>query len=434
MDPELIGILFLAGMLLLIVAGIPIAFAMLASATVGFFVVGGSLHAETQLVLNIWDRGTSFVLTAIPLYLLMGQLFFQTGLATDLYDCVYKWFGRLPGGLAITSVVAAAGFGAVSSGGSTAVATLGPMCIPAMREYRYSNRLGTGAITAGATLGALIPPSVFLVVYGVWTETSIGALFIAGIIPGLIMGTAFSLMIVTLCLIKPELGPVGPKFSWSERIESLVKLVPIILVFGLVVGGIYGGVFDPAEAGAAGVTGLLVIAMAMRRLTWSALRGALLNTMTIAAMIFVIIVGGHVMGRFVVLTNLTSGLVDSISALNLTPLLVIAALTVLYVVLGMVLDVWGMLILTVPFVFPVILEIGIDPIWYGIYVVIMVELALITPPVGVNVYVMAKVAPDIPLKDIFMGILPFFLTALAVVALLSVFRDLVTWLPRLAFG
>jgi tripartite ATP-independent transporter DctM subunit len=434
MGPELIGVIFLAGMLLLIVAGVPIAFAMLASATVGFFVIGGSLHAETQLVLNIWDRGTSFVLTAIPLYLLMGQLFFTTGLATDLYDCVYKWFGRLPGGLAITSVVAAAGFGAVSSGGSTAVATLGPMCIPAMREYRYSNRLGTGAITAGATLGALIPPSVFLVVYGVWTETSIGALFIAGIIPGLIMGAAFSLLIVGLCTLRPHLGPAGPRFSWSDRFGSLAKLLPILLTFALVVGGIYGGVFDPAEAGAAGVTGLLVIALAMRRLSLTALREALLNTMNIAAMIFMIIVGGHVMGRFVVLTDLTSGLVDAISAMNLTPLMVIAALTLLYVVLGMVLDVWGMLILTVPFVFPVIVDVGIDPIWFGIYVVMMVELALITPPVGVNVYVMAKVAPDIPLTEIFIGVLPFFLTALVVIAGLSVFRDLVTWLPRLAFG
>ena len=434
MGPEFIGLVFLAGMLLLIIAGVPIAFAMLASASVGFFVIGGTLHAETQLVINIWDRGTSFVLTAIPLYLLMGQLFFTTGLATDFYDCVYKWFGRLPGGLAITSVIAAAGFGAVSSGGSTAVATLGPMCIPAMREYKYSNRLGTGAITAGATLGALIPPSIFLVVYGVWTETSIGALFIAGIIPGLIMGAAFSLLIISLCIIWPHLGPVGPRFTWSDRITSLIKLLPILLTFALVIGGIYSGVFDPAEAGAAGVVGLLVIAMSMRRLSWSALRSALLNTMNIAAMIFVIIVGGHVMGRFVVLTNLTSGLVDMISGMNLTPLMMIAALTLLYIVLGMVLDVWGMLILTVPFVYPIILDAGIDPIWFGVYVVMMVELALITPPVGVNVYVMAKVAPDIPLTEIFIGVLPFFVTALFVIGLLSVFRDLVTWLPRLAFS
>jgi tripartite ATP-independent transporter DctM subunit len=273
---------------------------------------------------------------------------------------------------------------------------------------------------------------VFLVVYGVWTETSIGALFIAGIIPGLIMGAAFSLLIVGLCTLRPHLGPAGPRFSWSDRFGSLAKLLPILLTFALVVGGIYGGVFDPAEAGAAGVTGLLVIALAMRRLSLTALREALLNTMNIAAMIFMIIVGGHVMGRFVVLTDLTSGLVDAISAMNLTPLMVIAALTLLYVVLGMVLDVWGMLILTIPFTLPIITHLGYDPVWYGVYAVIMSELALITPPVGINVYVMAKMAPDVELTKIFRGVAPFFIFTLLLVAAITLLPDIVMWLPRTA--
>ena len=434
MNIELIGVLFLVAMLALIAIGIPIAFAMLATATVGFFVVGGSLHAETQLVLNLMDRATSFPLTAIPLYILMGQLVFRCGLASDFYDCLYKWLGWLPGGLAIASVMAAGGFGAVSGGGVTAVATLGPTCIPEMQRYKYNRSLATGSIAAAGTLGALIPPSIFMIVYGVWTETSIGALFIGGIVPGIIMMLVFAAIVFGMCVFKPELGPRGPSFTMGERVGSLVKLLPILLVFFTIIGGIYSGAFGPSEAAAVGVTGVLLITLLMRRLTWTGIREAILNTMRTAAMVFVIIVAGHVIGRFIVLTDLTSNLVLLISHLDLPFLGLIALITLVYIVLGMVLDVWGMMILTVPFIFPVMVEMGVDPIWYGIYVTIMVELALITPPVGVNVYVMAKVVPEVPLAEIFKGALPFFFGALLVVALICVERDIVTWLPRLAFG
>lgn len=429
MDPS-VGIAFISIMLVLIGIGIPIAFAMLGAATLGLYLIGGVAYPETQLVLNLWDRATDFVLTALPLYILMGELVFRTNLATELYECVYKWVGRLPGGLAIASTMAAAGFGAVSGGGSIAVATLAPMCMPAMRRYGYSNQLSSGTVAIGGTLGCLIPPSLFLVVYGTWTETSIGALFIAGIIPGLILTFAYSLMILIMCLHRPKIGPPGPSFPLNERLASLVKLLPLMSIFLLVVGGIYLGVFDPSEAAAAGVAGIILVALMMRRLSWSAFALSLRNTIHISSMIFLIIFAGNMMGRFVALTNLTDVIVRSFESLALPPLAMISLITVLYLILGMVLDVWGMIILTVPILFPVVVKLGFDPIWFGVYVVVMIELALVTPPVGVNVYVLAKVVPDIPLIEIFRGAVPFVVTTLIVLAVFCAFPDIVTWLPR----
>lgn len=434
MSPEMIGVLSMVAMLVLIVFGMPLAVAMLGIGAVGFLVLGGTVHAETQLFLNLWDRGTSFTMTAIPLYLLMGALVFRANIAADLYDCVYKWLGRLPGGLAITTVGACAGFAAVSGSSATTVATLAPICMPAMRKYNYDGRLAAGAICGAGTLGILIPPSIFLIVYGIWTETSIGALFIAGIVPGLILTVAFAVLILVMCTLRPELGPVGERFSWRERITSLTKLAPIFIIFGIVVGGIYGGVFDPSEAAGVGVAGVFVVALAMRRLNWAAIKGALLDTMNTSAMIFLIVVGGHVVGRFVVLTDLTSGLIDFIGLMDVHPLVIILMFSVMYLLLGMILDVWAMLILTIPFTFPIILELGYDPVWFGIYVIMMCECAGITPPVGLLIYILDRAAPYISLANIIRGIVPFFLVILAVITVLTLFPGIVMWLPRLAFG
>lgn len=433
MDPLLIGVLFLILMLAAIAVGVPIGMALLAAGAAGLIVVADIGTAEAQVLMVLWDRGTAFVITALPLYLLMGQLVYKTGIASDLYDCVYKWLGRMPGGLAIASVNACAGFAAVSGGSATAVATLGPMCMPEMRRHNYSNRLAAGSIAAAGTLGILIPPSIFLIVYGVWTETSIAALFMGGIVPGIIMTVVFSMLIWIMCVRNPSLGPAGPVFPWKVRFQSLAKLLPIVAIFILVIGGIYGGAFDPSEAAAIGVAGVLVVALVMGRLTFAVVKSSLLECMHTTGMIFLIIVGGHVIGRFVVLTDLTAIIVDTIAGWGLHPLALIGVFSIMYIILGMILDIWAMLILTIPFVFPVIVQQGLDPVWFGIYVIMMSELAAITPPIGVNVYVMAKVAPDVPLTEIFRGIVPFFVAALGVIALLSVFPEIVTWLPEQAF-
>ncbi|MFT5180259.1 MAG: C4-dicarboxylate transporter DctM subunit [Alphaproteobacteria bacterium] len=432
MDPSIVGLLGFAGMMVLIVMGVPIGFAMLTTAAVGFFAVGESNFAETQLSITFFDQGTSFVFVAVPLYFMMGQLVQRTNIAFDLYECVYRWLGRLPGGLAISSVVACAGFGAVSGGSVTAVATMGPMCIPAMRRYNYDDALATGSISAAGTLGILIPPSIIMVGYGILTETSIGALFIAGIIPGILMTIGYSVTIAVRCMINPELGPIGEKYSAREKIVSLTKVFPVFLTFIVVIGGIYGGIFTPTEAAGVGVLALLIISIVMRRLNWTNFTESLLKSVHTSAMIFVIIIGGHMMGKFVVLTGLTEGVVGWITAADFSPLMVMLMISLLYIVLGMVLDVWGMLILTIPFTLPIILNLGYDPIWYGVYAVIMAELALITPPVGINVYVMAKMAPDVPLNKIFNGVAPFFIFTLFLVMLITLFPDIAMWLPRTA--
>jgi C4-dicarboxylate transporter DctM subunit len=430
--PQVVGLLGFGIMIVLIASGVPIAFAMLAVAAGGLFIVGGPLHAETQLSLTFAEQGSNFILIAIPLYMLMGQIVYRTDIAKDLYDCVYKWLGRLPGGLAITSVVACAGFGSISGGSVTAVATMGPMCMPAMRRYGYDDSLAAGSIASAGTLGILIPPSIVLVVYGVWTETSIGALFIAGIVPGILMTLAYSGTIYARCLRTPSLGPVGETFPMNEKLRSLVKLLPVLGTFIIVIGGIYQGVFTPTEAAAFGVFSLFTIAFLMGRMSWRILGVTLRETMHLTGMIFVIIIGGHMMGKFVVLTELTAGVVNWITGLGLPPLGVMLMLSLLFIALGMVLDIWGMLILTIPFTFPVILELGYDPVWFGIYTIIMSELALITPPVGINVFVMAKVAPDVPLNVIFKGVVPFFIATLILVVILTVFPEIVLWLPHSA--
>ena len=334
--------------------------------------------------------------------------------------------------MAISSVVACAGFGAVSGGSVTAVATMGPMCIPAMRKYKYDDSLATGCISAAGTLGILIPPSIILIGYGILTETSIGALFIAGIVPGVLMTIGYSVTIAIRCYINPELGPLGEEFTLKEKVSSLNKVLPIFITFMVVIGGIYGGIFTPTEAAGVGVFCLLVIAAFMRRLDWPNLKLSFLKSMQTSGMIFVIICGGHMMGKFVVQTELTEGLIKWMEVQEFSAFTIMLGLSLLYIALGMVLDVWGMLILTIPFTFPIILGLNYSPVWYGVYAVIMSELALITPPVGINVYVMAKMAPDVPLTKIFRGVAPFFIFTLILVALITVYPEIVMWLPTSA--
>lgn len=434
MDPQTIGLIGIAIMLALIVIGVPIAFAMAVVGIGGTWIMVGLVPAMSQISMNAIARGSSFTLVAIPLFILMGQLVYHTRIAVDLYECVEKWFGRLPGGLAITSVAGCAGFGAVTGSSVAAVATIAPMSMPEMRRYRYDPKLATGAIASAGTLAILIPPSVIMVAYGIWTETSIGHLFIAGIVPGILLAAMYASYIWVRCVIDPAMGPVGPQYEWSERFASLVKLLPIIAIFSIVLGGIYFGVFTPSEAAGIGVAGVLLVAGLMGRLRWQGLRQALLDSAYTSAMIFAVIVAGHIIGAFLVVTHFTDSIIGAITDAGLSKYVVLALFVCMYLVLGAVLDVWGMLILTIPFVFPVMESLGFDPVWFGIFVVIMTELALITPPVGINVYVMHNMAPEVPLQDIFMGVMPFVLVTLVFVVLLAAVPELALFLPRLAFG
>jgi len=419
------GVVFLV---FLIVAGVPIAFAMAMAGITGLWLVEGPAPTMAQIALIPWNQGRDFVFVTVPLFVLMGQLFLHTGLAADLYDALRKWVGRVPGGLAISSVLACAGFGAVTGSSIATVATMGTIVMPEMRRYEYDSRLATGALAASGTLGILIPPSLIFIFYGVMTETSIGALFIAGIVPGLLTALMFSVLILARCTLDPKLGPKGPSATWAERFSSLRQLGPVVGLFVLIIGGIYAGAFTPTEAAGIGCMGVLAIARALRRLSWTAIRTALEGTALTSAMLFAIIVGGFILARFLAVTELTDYLVSLIVSAELSQTGFLIVLVLLYIVLGAMLDVFGMLVLTIPFVFPVAMQLGIDPIWFGVFAVIMAEVALVTPPIGANVFVMRRVAPEVPMEQIFLGVTPFVIGEFVVLALLIAFPGIALWL------
>jgi C4-dicarboxylate transporter, DctM subunit len=429
MEPVLAGVLAIVIMLGLIFIGVPIAFALAVVGVVGNAVFLGLSETAVMVQITAWEVGTNFLLVAVPLFIFMGQLVYHTGIASDLYDFVYKWFGRMPGGLAVTAVLTSAGFGAVTGSSVAAVATMGTMIMPEMRRYKYNLRMATGSLASAGTLAILIPPSIPLVIYGVWTESSIGQLFIAGIIPGLIMAGAFCGMILLRCILNPSLGPRGPRFSWHDRFASLRKLLPAGIIFAVVIGGIYGGLFTPTEASAIGSAGVIAVALAMGRLTWTSLRDSFFQAGSISAMVYGILVGGVLLSRFLVQTDVTSALVDFIGGQAVNRYVIVFLFAVMFLVLGAVLDTFGMLILTLPFVFPIMIALGFDRIWFGIFMTMMMELALITPPIGLNVYVMNRTAPDVPLTEVFLGTVPFVLVCLVVVALITAFPGLALWLP-----
>ena len=428
MDLILIGILGVVFLLVLLAFGVPIAFAMAFTGVVGLWVVEGPSPTMAHAALIPWEHGRDFIFVAVPLFVLMGQLFYHAGLASDLYEGLRKWVGRVPGGMAISSVLACGGFGAVTGSSIATVATMGTIVMPEMRRFKYDSRLATGALAASGTLGILIPPSLIFIFYGVMTETSIGALFIAGIIPGVITALMFSSIILIRCLLNPALGPKGPPASWRERMTAVGRLGPVTGLFFLIIGGIYAGIFTPTEAAGVGCAGVLVTALLQRKLSLKAMRDALKGTTLISAMIFAIIVGGYMMARFLAVTGLTNALVDIIIAAEFGRVGFLILLILLYFVLGAMLDVFGMLVLTIPFILPVVNELGIDPVWFGVFVVIMAELALITPPIGANVFVMRRVAPDVPMEEIFRGVFPFVIGELVVLTLLIMFPDLALWL------
>jgi tripartite ATP-independent transporter DctM subunit len=429
MDPFVLGILSIILMIALTFLGVPIALVLLATGAAGNIYLMGLPQTAMQVHMITWETGTNFLLIAVPLFVFMGQLVYHTQIASDLYDFVHKWIGRLPGGLAVTGVFTSAGFGAVTGSSVAAIATMGIMVMPEMKKYNYNLRLATGSLASAGTLAIMIPPSIPMVIYGVWTETSIGKLFIAGVIPGLLLAAGFCGMIVVRCLMDRQLGPAGPVYSWTERLTALTKLMPTAIIFIIVLGGIYGGVFTPTEASAIGAVGVLAVALVMRRLTVKRLKESLWQTGEIAAMIYAILIGGVMFSRLLVQTDVTPALVNYIASLQVSPYTVIFLFSIMFLLLGAVLDTFGMLILTLPLVFPICRDLGFDPVWFGIYMTVMMEIAMLTPPIGLNVFVMQRVAPEVPLSEIFLGVLPFVIICLLLVVLIVAFPQLALWLP-----
>lgn len=432
MEPLTLGILVLAGMLVLVFAGVPVAHALLGAGALGYAILSGPSQALTQIGMALWDNGTNFLLIAVPLFILMGQIIFHAGLAGDIFTLAQRATRRMPGGLGVSTVIASAGFGTVTGSSVAAVATMGNIAVPEMIKRGYSERLATALVASAATLAILIPPSVPLVIYGVWSETSIGALFIAGIVPGVILSLFFAVAVLVQRGHYPPVSPIDDEVGGEEAPGSVgglaVGTLAIAGIFVVVIGGIYAGLFTPTEASGVGVAGVLTIALLARRLSLAALAAALRETVRTSAAIFLILTGGIVLSRFLVQTRLTDAVVGLVSGLDQSPQVILLALALMYLLLGAIMDTFGMLILTLPLVLPITIALGYDPVWTGIYLTVLMEIAMITPPIGLNVFVLER-ATGVPAQRIFAGIWPFVIAALVLVVLLIYFPAIATWLP-----
>ena len=434
MDPFTLGIVGLAALVALIALGVPLAFAIGAVAIVGNIFFFDLTRAGAQTYNIVFNKGTDFILASVPLFVFMGQLVSVGNLGRDLYEVVDKWFGRVPGGLAVTSIVTSTGFGAVTGVSAAAVATVATLSLPEMKRYNYNMRLAAGTIASASTLAILVPPSLLMILYGLWTESSIGRLFIAGILPAAIMMLMFCAYVMIRCWLRPEDGPKGERYPWRVRLLALPRLLPILIIFGIVMGGIYSGLFTPSEAAGAGAFAVLVILLLMRRLSWQGFVHAAVQTGRITIMIFAIFITVNLFTSFLVLTDVTPRFVSFIADSGLDRYMVLLLIVVMFLLLGMILDPIGMLLLALPFVYPLMMRLGFDPIWFGIVCVILVEIALVTPPVGFNCFILKQVGGHlVALRDIFLGTLPFVIMSLGMVALLAAFPQIALWLPNLFF-
>jgi C4-dicarboxylate transporter DctM subunit len=380
-----------------------------------------------------WGSSNEFLLVAIPMFILLGEILLRAGFAERMYRAMAMWLSWLPGGLMHANIGASTLFAATSGSSVATAATVGTVSIPQIRRYGYNEPLFLGSIAAGGTLGILIPPSINLVIYGVLTNSSVPKLYLAGIIPGFLLAFLFMLTVVLACLIKPAWGGQRVQSSWRERFISLQHLLPPLGIFFLVVGSIYAGLATPTEAAALGVIGAIVLAAFSRKLSFAMLRDAIEGTMKSTAMIMLIVVAAGFLNFVMSATGLTDTLTKSISGLGLSPAVMILVVVVFYVVLGCFMETLSMMIVTIPIVAPVMIALGFDPIWLGILIIIMVETALITPPVGMNLFVVQSLRKSGSMNDVIVGSLPFVGALFVMVLLLAVFPDLALWLPRV-FG
>lgn len=378
-----------------------------------------------------WSTSNEFLLVAIPLFIMLGEILLRSGLAERMYSSMSMWLSWLPGGLMHANIGASALFAATSGSSVATAATVGTVALPQIRKKGYNEPLFLGSLAAGGTLGILIPPSINLIIYGVLTNTSVPRLYLAGIIPGLAMAVLFMLFIVAACLVRPKWGGQKVTASWRERLLGLVHLLPPLGIFLLVVGSIYAGIATPTEAAALGVVGALILAACMRRLTLGMLREVMEGTMKATAMIMLIVIGAAFLNFIMSATGLTTALTNTISDLNVSPSTMLLMLVVFYLVLGCFMETLSMMITTIPIVAPIMFALGFDPVWLGIVIIILIEVALITPPVGLNLFVVQSLRKSGSMNDVMIGSLPFVIMLLAMVGLLALIPDLALWLPRI---
>lgn len=433
MSPEFIGLIAMAFFVILLCINVPIAYIMIIIGLAGFSFVVSPSAALSMASAELYSQFSSYSLSVIPMFIWMGYIAYHSGIGTSLYRFAYRMIGHKRGGLAIATQAACAMFGAICGSNTATAATMGAIALPEMRKYKYSDSLSSASVAAGGALGVLIPPSVIFIVYGVATEQSIGKLFVAGIIPGILLMVLYMLAIYITVRKNPEMGPKGPVFTWTERIDSLKNgLLEVILIFLISLGGLFAGWFTPTEAGAVGAGSVLLITILRRQLNWEGFKKSLIDTVRTTAMIMLMVAGAIVFGRFMAVSRLPFALANWAAGLQIPTFAVMAVILLIYLLLGCFIDALALILLTVPIFYPVAVGVlGYDPIWFGVIIVLVVAMGVITPPVGMNVFIIKGVAPDIPTETIFKGIWPFLFALFVCLALLIIFPLIVTFLPNL---
>lgn len=431
MTPVATGIVGVALLLVLFLLGMPVAFAMSLVGFAGFAYLADPGPALNLLANDIFQQFSSYPLSVIPMFILMGTFAFASGISKRLFDTTYKWVGHVTGGLTLASVIACAGFAAICGSTAATAATMGKIALPEMKKRKYDSKLATGTIAAAGTLGILIPPSTVLIVYGILTEESIGKLFIAGVLPGLLLSLAYLATVVLICMRNPGLGPPGDRTTWKVKLRSAGGIVEAFILFLLTIGGLFLGWFSPTQAGAIGAGGALVIGLLRKQLSWTKFLEAAKDGLRTACMVIFIITGAVIFGHFMAITNIPFVLADWVGGLPLPPMAVMGVVIVIFFMGGFFMDSMALIVVAIPIFFPIVMKLGFDPIWFGVIVVLVAEMGVITPPVGVNVFVIKGIAPDIPLNTIFRGILPFLAALIIVTGMLMAFPQIATFLPSL---
>jgi len=430
---NILGIVSIGLLILLLLFGVPVGVAMATVGFLGLLCLSGITSALGVLSTSTFSTLSSYDMSVVPLFVLMGYFAFYAGLSQDLYRAGYIWLGRLRGGLAMGTVAGCAGFAACCGSSVATAATMGAVALPEMRRYGYDDRLATGTLAAGGTIGILIPPSICLAVYGFITEQSIGKLFIAGIFPGLMEAASYILTIHIICRLRPGFAPLMPKVRMTakEKLRTTGGVWGVGALAFLVMGGIYGGIFTPTEAGGVGAFGAFILMLLKRKFTRDNFSAALWETGQVTAMAFFILIGATIFGYLLAVSKLPMDIAAWLSALSVNRYLILMGILFIFLVLGCIMDTLAIILLVVPIVYPAILELGFDAIWFGVMMVRLSELGLITPPVGLNVYVIYGVVKDVSLGTIFKGIVPFLLADVVMVTLLIAFPQISLFLPSL---
>jgi len=430
-SPIIIGLIGIAVLILLFILSMPVGFAMAFVGLIGFCYLVSPQAGLSLLARDVFTTLSSYSLTVIPTFIFMGAITFAIGMSRRLYDAGYTLFGQKRGGLAMATIVGCAGFAAICGSTNATAAAMGRVALPEMKRYHYDDSLATGCVAAAGTLGILIPPSTIFIIYGILTEQSIGKLFISGIIPGVLLATLFIIAVLFLCWRHPDLAPSGGSTSLSEKMESLAGVIEMLVLFVLCIGGLFLGWFSPTQAGAVGSAGALLIGIIRRQLTWHGFLSAIKDTLRITCEVMVIVTGAIILGHFIAVTTIPLIATDWVAGLNLPNVVVMGIIVIMYLIGGCFMDALALVTLTIPIFYPVVIAMGFDPIWFGVIIVLVTGMGVITPPVGINVYIVKGIARDVPLETIFKGILPFLVALLIAVALLVAFPQIATFLPSL---